>query len=155
MDPSVSEFMKSQFRSNLPKSKKQITDTIERLWKDPNWLAKIKNDMTRSSPKKIAKAKSRDSKFEKERQSVQIYGGQSQSRENAADACLSLSEPKAWWEQAAEKTSNNPDKLKKQASNSKNTSSKKEKREMTSDRKQSHVKILEEEKQEGDFNIIS
>ena len=35
MDPSVSAFMKSQFKSNLPKSKQQILETIQRLWSDP------------------------------------------------------------------------------------------------------------------------
>lgn len=44
MDPSVNEVMKKQFKSNLPRSKQQILDSINKLMSDPLWFSKISHE---------------------------------------------------------------------------------------------------------------
>ncbi|CDW86223.1 UNKNOWN [Stylonychia lemnae] len=103
MDPSVNEVMKKQFRSNLPRSKQQILDSINKLMSDPLWFSKISHE----SPVKIKpnsrvprkdlnqkKNASKNQEFESERSSIL------KASENSMATTADI---KPWWEQAAEK----------------------------------------------------
>lgn len=43
-DPQTTEVMKKSFRQNLPRSKQQVKDSIERLVSNKDWLKIIKKE---------------------------------------------------------------------------------------------------------------
>eukprot|EP00347_Sterkiella_histriomuscorum_P000499 403375616 len=107
MDPSTSEAMKKQFKQNLPRSKQQIQESIQRLMSDPLWLSKIKKENDMKKPQKVLYQTKKDrTKSQGKNQTHSKLSDdtfEKQSHIPGEHSVTTTADIKPWWEQAAEK----------------------------------------------------